>query len=184
VVEETHTAPLPATCPHCAAVVRPVRVAVQFQEDLPAQHRVVRRFDVQIGRCTGCQRRIQGRHPLQTSDALGAAAAQLGPHAVALAVLLNKRDGLSYGKVAGLLRDRFGLSVTRGGLVHAIHCAARQAQPTYAVLPDTVRGSPVVTVDETSWRVDAGLQWLWVWATPETTVTPSCRAAGSHKPRR
>ena len=33
-----------------------------------------------------------------------------------------------------------------------------------------MRGSPVVTVDETSWRVDAGLPWLWTWVTPETTV--------------
>jgi transposase len=150
--------------------VRRHRVVAQYQEDLPVQRPVVRRFDVQIGQCTQCGHRVQGRHPLQTSDALGAAAAQVGPQAVALAVLLTKRYGLSYGKVAGLLRDRFGLSVTRGGLVQAIHRAARQAQPTYTALRDTVRGSPVVTVDETSWRVDAQLQWLWVWTTPETTV--------------
>jgi transposase len=55
-------------------------------------------------------------------------------------------------------------------VVHAVHRAARQAQPTYDTLCATVRGSPVVTVDETSWRVDAVLQWLWVWATGDTTV--------------
>ena len=60
--------------------------------------------------------------------------------------------------------------MTRGGLVQAVHRAARQAQPTYAQLCETVRGSPVVTVDETSWRVDADLQWLWAYVTPETTV--------------
>jgi hypothetical protein len=27
-----------------------------------------------------------------------------------------------------------------------------------------------VTVDATSWRVDAQLQWLWTWVTPDTTV--------------
>jgi hypothetical protein len=52
---------------------------------------------------------------------------------------------LPYGKITSLLRDRFGLRVTRGGLVHAMHRAARQAQPTYAALCATVRGSPVVT---------------------------------------
>jgi transposase len=169
-VDETYTAPLPDTCPPCHAAVRAVRVATQYQEDLPVQRPVVRRFDVQIGTCTHCRRRMPGRHPLQTSDALGAAAAQLGPEAVAVAVLLNKRYGLAYGKIAGLLRERFGLTVTRGGLVHAIHRAARQAQPAYTALRDTVRGSPVVTVDETSWRVDAQLQWLWTWVTPDTTV--------------
>jgi transposase len=113
---------------------------------------------------------VPGRHPLQTSDALGAAAVHLGPQAIALAVLLNKRFGLPYGKITALLRDRFGLRVTRGGLVQAVHRTARQAQPTYAALCATVRGSPVVTADETSWRVDADLQWLWAFVTRDTTV--------------
>jgi transposase len=169
-VDETYDAPLPSHCPRCQQPVRLRRIALQYQEELPVQRPVVRAFRVAIGECTSCQHRVQGRHPLQTSDALGAAAVQLGPQAVAFAVLLNKRFGLPYGKIAALLRDRFGLTVTRGGLVHAIHRAARQAQPTYAALRATVRGSPVVTIDETSWRVDAGLQWLWVWVTPDTTV--------------
>ena len=33
-----------------------------------------------------------------------------------------------------------------------------------------VHGSPVVTADETSWRVAADLQWLWAFVTPATTV--------------
>jgi transposase len=169
-VDDTYEAPLPAQCPHCDGVVRRVRVATQYQEELPVQRPVVRAFHVAIGYCTRCQRRVQGRHPLQTSDALGAAAVQLGPQTVALAVLLNKRLGLPYGKIARLLRDRFGLTVTGGGLVQAVHRAARQAQPAYAALCATVRGSPVVTADETSWRVAADLQWLWAFVTPETTV--------------
>jgi transposase len=169
-VDEIHAAPLPVACPHCHGPVRRVRIATQYQEELPVQQPLVRRFDVHVGQCTRCRRRVQGRHPLQTSDALGAAAVQLGPQAVAFAVLLNKRYGLPYGKIAALLRDRCGLTITRGGLVHAIHRAARQAQPTYDTLCTTVRGSPVVTIDETSWRVDAVLQWLWAWVTPDTTV--------------
>lgn len=169
-VDETYEAPLPAGCPHCQGAVRRVRVALQYQEELPVQRPVVRAFQVAIGRCTHCRRRVQGRHRLQTSDALGAAAVQLGPQAVAFAVLLNKRFGLPYGKVAAIFRDRFHLTVTRGGLVQAVHRAARQAQPTYDRLSATVRGSPVVTADETSWRVNADLQWLWAFVTPETTV--------------
>lgn len=169
-VDAVYEAPLPAACPHCAGAVQAVRVAAQYQEDLPVSRPVVSRFDVSIGRCTQCGARVQGRHPQQTSDALGAAAAQLGPQAVALAVLLNKRYGLPYGKIAALLRDRFGLTVTRGGLVQAIHRSAQRAGPTYAALRATVRGSPVVTVDETSWKVHAQGQWLWTWVPPDTTV--------------
>ena len=169
-VDETYDAPLPGQCPACAGALRETALATQYQEELPVQRPVVRAFRVHIGRCRACHRRVQGRHPLQTSDALGAAAVQLGPQAVAFAVLLNKRCGLSYGKIAALLRDRFGLTVTTGGLVQAVHRAARAAQPTYDHLAATVRGSPVVTADETSWRVDADVQWLWAFVTPETTV--------------
>lgn len=169
-IDETYEAPLPARCPHCAGAVRQTHVATQYQEELPLQRPIVRAFQVAIGRCPHCRRRLQGRHPWQTSEALGAAAAQLGPQAIAFAVLLNKRCGLSYGKIAALLRDRFGLTVTTGGLVQAVHRAARVAHPTYEHVAAVVRGSPTVTIDETSWRVAADLQWLWAVATPLTTV--------------
>jgi transposase len=169
-VDVTHDAPLPAQCPDCGGAVRRRRVVSQYQEDLPVQRPVVHEFRVAVGHCRQCHRRVQGRHPLQTSDALGAAAAQLGPQAVALAVILNKQCGLSFGRIVHLLRDRFGLTVTRGGLVHAVHRTGRQTQPTYEALCATVRGSPVVTPDETGWKVGGHPYWLWAFATPDTTV--------------
>jgi transposase len=169
-VDVRYDVPLPTACPDCGGRVRQCRVVSQYQEDLPVQRPVVHEFRVAVGQCRRCHRRVQGRHPRQTSDALGAAAVQLGPQAVALAVILNKQLGLSFGKIVVLLRDRFGLTVTRGGLVHAVHRAARQAQPTYEALCTTVRGSPVVTPDETGWKVGGHHQWLWAFATPDTTV--------------
>ncbi len=169
-IDVTHEAPLPPHCPDCGGAVARCRVVAQYQEDLPVQRPVVHKFRVAVGHCRQCHRRVQGRHPLQTSDALGAAAVQLGPQAVALAVILNKQLGLSFGKIVRLLRERFGLTVTRGGLVHAVHRAARQARPTYAALCATVRGSPVVTADETGWKVGGHNHWLWAFATPDTTV--------------
>lgn len=166
----THDAPLPGACPDCGGAIVRRRVVSQYQEDLPVQRPVVHEFRVAVGRCRRCHRRVQGRHPLQTSDALGAAAAHLGPQAVALAVILNKQCGLSFGRIVQLLRDRFALTVTRGGLVHAVQRAARQTQPTYDALCAQVRGSPVVTPDETGWKVGGHPSWLWAFATPTTTT--------------
>ena len=163
------------------AVVRR-RVVSQYQEDLPVQRPIVHEFRVAIGQCRRCRRRVQGRHPLQTSDALGAAAGQLGPHAVAFAVILNKQCGQSFGRIEQPLRDRFGLPVTRG-LVHAVHRAARQAQPTYPALCAQVRGSPVVTPDETGWKVGGHPYCLCAFATPNTMPTRLKTAAASRKRR-
>jgi transposase len=64
---------------------------------------VVRQFNVHIERCSACHRRVQGRHPLQTADALGAAAVQLGAEAIMLVVVLNKQLAPSFGKVVTLV---------------------------------------------------------------------------------
>jgi transposase len=168
--DETHDAQLPSRCPGCGDPVIETGVSTQYQEELPVPRVVVRTFRVHVGRCQGCGRRVQGRHPLQTSDALGAAAAQLGPAAIAFAAILNKQLGLSYGKIALLFQQQYRLTVTRSGVVHAVQRTARQAQPTYAALCARVRGSPMVSPDETGWKVDGHLQWLWAFATVDTTV--------------
>jgi transposase len=155
--------PLPDTCTHCGGEVELERVAHQYQEDLPEPRPTdITRFHVSIGRCGDCGRRVQPRHPEQTSDALGAAGVQLGPRVVAFAAWLSKSLGLSAAKVARVLAQ-FGLSVTPGGVTQAVARAARRAQPTYAALVKRVRDSPVVAPDETGWRVNGATAWLWAF---------------------
>ena len=152
--------------------------ASQYQEDLPPVRPLVRRFDIEVGHCSACRRRIQGRHALQTSDALGAARAQLGPGVVALVVELHTHAGMPLAKVADLLQTRFGLHVTPGGLANLLHRAARDARPAYEELREQVRNAPVVTADETGWRVGALGHWLWAAVTPTTTVYAICAGRG------
>jgi transposase len=176
-VHETHDVPLPGSCPTCGDAVTETQVAAQYQEDLPPVQPVVRRFDIHVGRCRRGHR-VQGRHPLQTSDALGAAAVQLGPHAIALAVQLNKQFGVSFGKIATLFRIRFGLQVSASAIVRALHRVAAKGQPTYDALCETVRTSAAVVPDETGWKVRGALHWLWVFATALTTVYRICPGRG------
>ena len=177
-VDETYAAPAPTTCPDCGGAVAVSRVASQYQEDLPDVRPLVRRFDIEVGHCSQCQRRVQGRHALQTSDALGAAGAQLGPNVAALVVELHTELGMPLEKVAHVLKTQFGLSVTPGGLVHLLHRTAAAAAPAYAALREQVRHSPVVTPDETGWRVNALRHWLWAFTTPQTTVYAICDGRG------
>ena len=88
---------------------------------------------------------MQGRHPRQTSDALGSASSQLGPRALALATQLNKGLGLPYGKTATVLQQAFGLKVSRGGVCQALARVASKAEPTYHALVEEVRRSASVT---------------------------------------
>jgi transposase len=170
VIDEPYDVPVPRTCPDCGGAVEDTHVTAQYQEDLPPVRPLVRRFDVHVGRCRGCGRRVQGRHPLQTSDALGAAGVQIGPAAVATAAVLNKQLGLSFGKIATFFTERWGLPIAPSAIVRALHRAATKAFPTYAALVQSVRTSPMVVADETGWRVQATLWWLAAYVTPDTTV--------------
>ena len=161
---------LPRACPHCGGRLEVERVACQWEEDLPVPRSgETTCYQVQIGRCRGCGRRVQPRHPEQTSDALGAAAVQLGPRAVALAAWLSKGLGLPAGKIARLLAH-LGVAVTPGGVVRAVARAARRAQPTYAALIDGIQHRPVVAPGETGWRVGGRRAWLWAFVGQQVTV--------------
>ena len=161
-VDEEIRVPLPDACPCCGGELVFEDEVDQYQEDLAWVRGHVRRFRVSRGRCRRCGRRAQGRHPDQTSDALGAAASQIGPRAVATAAWLNKELGVAMGKVAEIL-ERFGLKVTAGGLHQAIGRLARAAEPTRQALVLAVRQSTTVAADETGWRVAGWRQWLWVF---------------------
>lgn len=169
-VDEVLEVPLPSRCPRCGGGLEEEETVSQFQTEIP-EPRVERiEFRIHVGRCRCCRRRVQGRHRRQTSNAIGGAASQLGPRALALATQLNKGLGLPYGKTATVLEQAFGLGVSRGGLCQAMERVGRKAEPTYQALVEQVRGSPSVTPDETGWKVGGQLWWMWVFSTSQVTV--------------
>jgi transposase len=169
-VDEDLDAPLPAGCPGCGDVIEEQGVEEQWQTDIIPARAVRRRFRIHVGRCRGCRRRVQGRHPFQTSDALGAAASQLGPNALSVATFLRGEMGASFGKIQNFLGRVLGVEACRGGLALALQRVARKAEPTYESLVETIRQSPVVYADETGARMRGTPWWLWAFTTPDTTV--------------
>ncbi len=168
-VDAQITVPLPERCPHCGGGVEPESCETQYQEEI-VRRTVVRRFDIAVGRCRECQRRVQGRHRLQTSNAVGVGSVQLGSEALTLAAILNKQMGLSLGHTRQVLSYGFGLEVSRGGLYRALARMAGRAEPTYNELVETARQAPVNGVDETGWKVGGRLQWLHVAVSAQVTV--------------
>src|SRR6516164_4009029 len=167
-VDEVIAVPPPAQCPDCGGKLTQEDIQAQYQEEI-VRKTIWRRFDIPICRCTVCQRRVQPRHPLQTSDALGAAAVQLGPDALALGVHLNKGLGLPHADVAAVLQHGYGLQVHRSTICRAVERVGRRGEATWQALREAARKTLVNGMDETGWRVDAQLRWLWAVAN-ETLV--------------
>lgn len=168
-VDEPIAVPLPARCPRCGGRVEPESCETQYQEEI-VRRTIVRRFDIAVGHCCDCHRRVQGRHPWQTSDAVGVGHVQLGPEALTLAAILNKQMGLSLGHTQQVLSYGFGLEVSRGGLCRALARMAGRAAPTYNGLVEAAREAPVNGMDETGWKVGGRLQWLHVAVSAQVTV--------------
>ena len=169
-IDEVVEVPLPECCPQCGGAAAETEVVSQYQSEIPEPRVEWIEFRIHVGCCRDCGRRVQGRHPRQSSDAIGGAASQLGARAVALATQLNKGLGLPYGKTAAVLEEAFGLHVSRGGLCQALARVADKAEPTYRALVEQIRRSRSVTPDETGWKVGGRLWWMWAFSSAEATV--------------
>jgi len=167
--DEIIDVPLRRRCPRCGGRTRQTHVARQFQIEIPRRP-ILRRFDLHVGECTCCGQRVQPRHELQTSDALGAAAAQVGPDAQALIAWLKNKLGLSYGDITTLMKDAWGIELTRGAAAHIVRRAGERAQPMYDAFKAMIPQRDTVYPDETGWKIGGRLQWLWDFVTDLFTV--------------
>ena len=161
-IDETLDAPLPEQCPDCGGDVVEDHLDQQFQTEIPRQP-VVRQFNIHCGHCQQCGKHLRGRHALQTNDATGVAQSQLGGDAQAAVVYLNKRAGMSHGKIADTFQSLFGITVTRGACAQMVLRAGKILQPVYEQIQEHIQGSEHLTPDETGWRIGGHPAWLHAW---------------------
>ncbi len=168
-LQETLESPLPDACPHCGGHIdEDAEIDEQFQTDIPVQP-IRRKFRIHKGTCRLCKRRVRGRHPLQTSDAVGAAASQIGPNAQAAVVYLNKRSGMSYGKISDYFQQAHGIDVKPSTATRIVLRAGERAESAYEEIKESVARSEIVIPDETGWRIGGRPAWLHVAVGDEAT---------------
>ena len=157
-------------CPDCGGCVEVVEVQAQYQTDIPPIKPVTTRFDIEIGQCQCCGRRVQGRHLDQTSDALGSAAVQIGPQSLALGCQMKHELGISYGKIQSFFESFFHFPISRATFSRADTRLCNVFEPIYAQLILPIREKETVNVDETGWRISGQGAWLWVFTQKDLTV--------------
>lgn len=175
-IDEVLEAPLPGHC-DCGGTIVPDKVEHQYQTEIPRRP-IHRQFNVHVGHCNRCGERVQGRHRLQTSDALGCCASQLGPDAQAAIVHLNKDAGLSHGKISTLFSTVFGIPLTRGGVCQAMLRAAGRCLPHYHAIILNVARAPWIVPDETGWRIGGSPAWLHTFVTEQAVAYLVARERG------
>ncbi len=161
--DEKFTVPMPCQCPDCGGKdFIDLGSFEQWQDEV--RREVLRRlFTIFFGTCKNCGQRVQSRHPLQTSDAAGACASQLGPVAQAAIVYYNKHAGMSYGKISDTMDKLHGIKISRGGCAQIVMRAAEKLEPALIEIQEKIKGSEHITPDETGWRVGGQPVWLHCW---------------------
>ena len=109
----------PLYCPICEKPTELVGQQKQWQTDFPVQQATTAEFQIDVARCTKCGQ-LRARHADQTSDAVGSAAVQIGPRAVAFAAKLSKKCGGSYARIAALFEKGFGLVTSPSTMNRAV----------------------------------------------------------------
>lgn len=107
-----------------------------------------RQFTIQRGRCLDCGKAVQGRHPLLTSTATGAASEQVGPTAHALMNVLNKHLGRSHGKIRRLFGEVFQVKIARSTSARSVERTAERCEGAYEQIRQDVWASEQMTPDE------------------------------------
>jgi transposase len=166
-------------CPECATELVDPGTVIQYQTDLPPIVPIVTQFKIETGYCPCCRQRQRGRHPDQTSDAIGAAGNTLGPVVLTMGAELKHRLGVPYRKICDFFQTYCDIDVSPAALVRAEQRLTKLARPTYNLLIDALRKSDIVHVDETGWRINSVNAWLWAFTNQNVTVYAIRSGAGA-----
>lgn len=162
-------------CPECGAGLgAPFDVREHTQEDIVIVKKKVTTYFRYRYRCACCGKIVEA--PPAAGEMPGA---RIGPLAIAWSVMLKQALGLPFGKTARVLEELCGLRVSPGALAQAAQRVAARLQPEMDALRNAIRGSPVVNVDETGWRVGGDNWWLWAFVTKRLALYKAAHSRGS-----
>src|SRR5262249_26948777 len=93
-----------------------------------------------------------------------------GPNLTGLVAMLGSEYRLSKRQIQSLVKAQYGVHLSRGEISKMEQRISRQLESPYEEACALIRGSPVVSADETPWAERHDLHWLWTAGTREVVV--------------
>lgn len=147
----------PEQCPQCGC--RELEPTGEFTdhyvEDIPEPRVELHRYRRHIDYCPCCEQVCQGRGDLELPGA------HIGPRLRLFSCYARAELGISLEKTADLLREMWGLRISRAGVLGHLRWGSRMFAPVVQELWELLRESPVVHADETGWRINGRNVWCW-----------------------
>jgi transposase len=155
-------------CRGCGADVRAVRQRRRRRYDhidIPPIVPQVTRVELHGGRCPGCRKRFTAEPPAGMAPGT-----PFGPSIHAFLAYLHHGHHVGFERLARLMRELFGLTISEGAIANAFQ---RLADPLAAVrraIRARLQAAKVVASDETTTRIDGVTHWHWVFVSDQAVL--------------
>jgi transposase len=152
-----------AACPKCeAAFPETSQTPQQVYEriELPPVRPDVTQVRLFGGRCACCGERVTAEAPPGLEQG-----SPFGQSIAAMVVYLHYAHAIGMERLAALMDELFGLSISEGAISNILARARGPLVDAAATIEAVVVASPVVCSDETSVRVKGKTWWEWVFVT-------------------
>lgn len=152
----------PQECQHCHA---PLRSSDQIGEvvrhqvwELPPVKASVKEYQFFTRQCTQCCQLTKSEKHWPKDVPTG----QFGPRLVATLGVLHGQYQLSLRQSQQLAFDLWQLPLSLGTLADSCHKTSCALETSYQQIEEVVQHHPTNHVDETGWKREGKLRWLWV----------------------
>jgi transposase len=147
-------------CPHCEGDVSSTgqRLCEAYDHlDIPPVQPVVTRVMLFGGVCPHCQGRFKAEAPADMPSG-----SPFGPNLRALVIYLRYTQGIAFERLARLLHDLYGLTISEGALINMLEAAIEPFAAQTERIRSRLLSSTMLESDETSLRVGKSNFWLWI----------------------
>lgn len=170
---ETMAAPVAMDdCPCCGGPLGEPGPEIVSITDIPAAPQPeIRRYAVEVRKCSQCGRKIRGQHPDIAADQRGATAHRVGPRIKHLAHVLHYVHGVPVRRTPAIVEELTGIRLTQSAITQdAMRQSDGAVGKSYEQLRSAVRQQAVVHTDDTGWRVGGKAAFLMAFVNPWLSV--------------
>lgn len=125
--------------------------------ELPKIQMNVTHLVLHKGKCSRCGKTVKATLPREFRSGYG-------PRFSAMIAELSGAHGASRQTVQSFCRSVLNVAISTGAIQKVVDRASQAVAPLYEKIGACARSAPVNSIDETSWRQDGRLKWLWTMA--------------------
>ncbi len=161
-------------CPECGSEDLEAydEVEEHVQEDIILPRVEATCYRKHLYHCKCCQKDVEGRGQNELPNSY------IGPVAKTVAVYLKYHIKVSDRDIKKIFQQFFNLTVTPSAIPGFRDQLCRYFEPTYEKLLEELKKSDFAYVDETGWREDGNLVWLWNYSNNKTSVSKISEGRG------